>query len=300
MKHPRLLRTALISSLMVFTAGAASAKTLNVVTSFSILADVVENVGGDHVDVTNLVGPNGDPHDYEPAPQDAIALHKADVTFLSGEGLEGWFARITKAANGAKAPVVVSKGIKTHEFDEDGKKVTDPHVWNSVGNVMIWVDNIEKALVKADPQDAAYFQKNAHDYKLILQTLDDSIRKQIAQTPKSARKILTSHDAFGYYGQAYGVQFLAPLGVSTESEASAKDVADLISQIKAEHVHIYFLENSNDSRLVQQIAKATGAKPGGELYPESLSEKNGPAATYVELMKYNTALMVQAMKEAAQ
>lgn len=300
MKPKNLLRMAVISSAMLLTAGAASAKTLNVVTSFSILADVVENVGGSHVKVTNLVDRNGDPHDYEPAPQDAIAIHNADVTFLSGEGLEGWFARITRAANGAKPPVVVSTGIKTHEFDEDGKQVTDPHVWNDAGNVMIWVDNIEKALVAADPQDAAYFRKNATDYKVVLQALDDSIRKQIAQTPKSARKILTSHDAFGYYGQAYGVQFLAPLGVSTESEASAKDIADLISQIKAEHVRVYFLENSNDSRLVKQIAAATGAKPGGELYPESLSEKEGPAATYVQLMKYNTALMVQAMKDSGQ
>ncbi|AUG53743.1 metal ABC transporter solute-binding protein, Zn/Mn family [Thalassospira marina] len=300
MKHPHLLRTALVSSLMLFTAGAASAKTLNVVTSFSILADVVENVGGDHVKVTNLVGADGDPHDYEPAPQDAIAIHNADVTFLSGEGLEGWFARITKAANGAKAPVVVSDGIKTHEFEEDGEKTTDPHVWNSVANVMIWVDNIKKALIAADPEDAAYFNKNAADYSTVLQALDDNIRHQIAQTPKSARKILTSHDAFGYYGQAYGVSFLSPLGVSTESEASAKDVADLISQIKSENVHIYFLENSNDSRLVRQIAKATGANPGGELYPESLSDSSGPAPTYVELMKYNTALMVQAMNGSTQ
>jgi zinc/manganese transport system substrate-binding protein len=295
MKYRHLLCSALASSLLAFSAGAASAKTLNVVTSFTILADVVENIGGDHVKVINLVGPNGDPHDYEPAPQDAIAIHNADVTFLSGEGLESWFARITRAANGAKPPVVVSKGIQTHQFDEDGKKVTDPHVWNSVANVMVWVDNIKKALIAADPLDAAYFSKNAAEYDLVLQQLNQNIHNEIDSTPASARKILTSHDAFGYYGQAYHVSFLAPLGVSTETEASAKDVADLISQIKSENVHIYFLENSNDSRLVKQIALATGAQPGGELYPESLSGPSGPTPTYVEMMKYNTALMVKAM-----
>ncbi|MCQ8782924.1 zinc ABC transporter substrate-binding protein [Aurantimonas sp. CSK15Z-1] len=274
--------------LSLMMGASASAKTLDVVASFTVLADVVKNVGGEHVEVKSLVPANGDPHDYEPTPDDAKALKAADATFVSGEGLEGWFQRLAKAAGSSKTPIVVSEGIKTHEMDEDGETVTDPHVWNSAANVMIWVDNIEKALVAADPEDAADISKSADAYRAKLKDLDASIKKAIGAVPKDKRKVLTSHDAFGYYGREYGVTFLAPLGVSTETEASAADVAQLIDQIKEEGVKVYFLENSNDSRLVKQVAGATGAVAGGELYPEALSPADGPAPTYLAMMRYNT------------
>lgn len=273
----------------------AQAETIDVVASFSVLGDVVQNVGGEHVHVTNLVPANGDPHEYEPSPEDAKAVKNAAATFLSGEGLETWFERLAKAAGASKAPVVVSEGIKTHEFDEDGETVTDPHVWNSAANVLIWVDNIEAALVAADPEDAADIKASAEAYRVKLRSLDAEIKAAFAPIPRDSRKVLTSHDAFGYYGAEYDVSFLSPLGVSTETEASAADVAELIDQIKAEGVKVYFLENSNDSRLVQQIASATGAKAGGELYPESLSEADGPAPTYLDLMEYNTRQIVAAI-----
>lgn len=288
----------LISACTAFTwlpLAQASAKTVHVVTSFTVLQDVVQNVGGTHVDVKSLVPANGDPHEYEPSPADAIAVKNADVTFLSGEGLETWFARLAKASGAPHAPVMVSAGIKTHQFNEDGHEVTDPHVWNNVANVMVWVSNIEQALSKADPDDAAIFRHNADQYRKQLQTLDSLIRADIATVPKANRHVLTSHDAFGYYQQAYGIRFLSPLGLSTEHEASAADVAALISQIRQEKIRVYFLENSNDSRLVKQIANATGAVAGGELYPEALSDKKGPAGTYVQLMTFNTRQMVQAM-----
>jgi len=277
-------------------AGPAAAQTINVVTSFSVLGDVVKNVGGEHVRVTNLVPPNGDPHEFEPSPDNVRAVQGAAVTFLSGEGLEGWFERLAKASGSAQAAVVVSEGIKTHSMEEDGKTVTDPHVWNSVPNVLIWVSNIEAALAKADPADAKAFATNAASYSAKLKALDADIRAQLADVPREQRKVLTSHDAFGYYGEAYGVDFLSPLGVSTETEASAADVAKLIDEIKQEGIKVYFIENSNDGRLVKQIADATGAQPGGELYPESLSDASGPVPSYVELMQFNTAQIVSAIK----
>ena len=218
-------------------------------------------------------------------------------TFLSGEGLEGWFKRLAKAAGSGVDPVVVSKGIETHTFDEDGKTVTDPHVWNSAANVLVWVDNIEKALIKADPEDAKAIHASADAYRKQLEDVDAAIKAAVAKVPEAKRKVLTSHDAFGYYGKEYGVTFLAPLGVSTETEASAADVAELIDQIKKEGVKVYFLENSNDSRLVKQVANATGATAGGELYPEALSEADGPAPTYLKMMQYNTDQIVAAISK---
>ena len=276
---------------------AAQAKTIDVVASFSVLADVVRNVGGDHVNVRSLVPPNGDPHDFEPSPDDAGAVKAAAVTFLSGEGLETWFERLAKASGSTQKPVVVSAGIKTHAMEEDGQTVTDPHVWNSAANVLVWVDNIESALVAADPEDAADIHASADAYRGKLQALDSEIKAEIGAVPVERRKVLTSHDAFGYFGSEYGVTFLSPLGLSTETEASAADVAELIDQIKAEGVKVYFIENSNDSRLVKQIADATGARAGGELYPEALSAADGPTPDYMDLMRYNTRQIVAAISK---
>ncbi|CCB66955.1 metal ABC transporter substrate-binding protein [Hyphomicrobium sp. MC1] len=275
------------SSVAAGFSAAASAKTLNTVASFTVLADVVKQVGGDHVNVKSLVPPNGDPHEFEPSPDDAKSLKEADITFISGEGLEGWFEKLVTASGYNGKPIVVSNGIKTRTMEEDGKTVTDPHVWNSPVNVKVWVVNIEKALASADPSDAADFKANAKVYSEKLDALNTYAKSVLETVPKDRRKILTSHDAFGYFGREYGVTFLSPIGLSTETEASAADVAKLIDQIKAEKVKTYFFENSNDSRLVKQIAKATGAQPGGELYVESLSKADGPAPTYAKMFHYN-------------
>lgn len=290
-----LIALAGATSLALGMTSVASAKTIDVVASFTVLADVVQNVGGDHVKVKSLVPANGDPHDYEPSPADAKAVKEADATFVSGLGLENWFERLAKASGSQMAPVVVSNGINTHEMDEDGETIVDPHVWNSAANVLVWVDNIENALLEADPEDAADIKASASAYRETLKKLDADIKADIDAVPVENRKVLTSHDAFGYYGEEYGVSFLSPLGLSTETEASAADVAELIDQIKSEKVKVYFIENSNDARLVKQIANATGAEPGGELYPEALSEEGGPAPTYVDLMKYNTSQIVSAI-----
>ncbi|MCQ1569859.1 metal ABC transporter substrate-binding protein [Neorhizobium galegae] len=295
----RLLLSAAIPALMAFSAVPAFADTLKVVASFTVLGDVVSQVGGKHVKVTNLVGPNGDPHEFEPSPTDARNLKAAQVAFVSGEGLEGWMDRLITASGYKGKPVVVSEGVNTRTMDEDGKTVTDPHVWNSPVNVKVWVANIEKALSEADPADASAFKANAEAYLQKLDAMNAYAHSKFDAVPADRRKVLTSHDAFGYFGREYNVSFLAPLGLSTETEASAADVAKLIEQIKAEGVKTYFLENSNDPRLVKQIAKATAAQPGGELYVESLSDAKGPAPTYEKMFRYNVDQIAAAMAKSS-
>ncbi len=280
----------------LFASPLALAKTVEAVASFTVLADIVKEVGGDHVQVKSLVGPNGDPHTFEPTPQDSQSLAKADVVFVSGLGMEGWMDRLI-SASGYKGKVIVSStGVSTHQMEEDGATVTDPHAWNSIYNGTIYATNVMNALIAADPEDAAYFRQQGSAYISQLNKLDQWAQKTFAAIPQQKRKVLTSHDAFGYFGQRYGVKFLAPVGLSTEAEASASDVAALIKQIKAEKIHTYFIENQTDPRLVKQIATETGAKSGGELYPEALSEKDGPAATYVAAFKHNVEAISQSMK----
>ena len=274
----------------------AAAKTVKVVASFTVLADMARQVGADHVVVVSMVPPNGDPHEYEPTPDDARNLKSADVVFTSGLGLEGWFARLTKASGYAGKPVVASDGIRTRKMEEDGKTITDPHAWNSIPNAEVYVGNIEKALAAADPEDAVAFASNAKTYDAKLKALDVYAHAQVDGVPKNERKVLTTHDALSYFGAAYGVSFLSPLGFSTEKEPSAAQVAKVIGQIKAEHVHAYFFENSNDPRLVKQIGDATSARPGGELFVEALSKPGGPAATYADMFKYNVDTLVAGMK----
>ncbi len=282
-------------SALLGAASLAEARTLKVVASFGILADVVKNVGGDKVDVVSLVPTGGDPHEFEPTPADAKNLSGADIVFVSGLGFEGWMGRLVTASGYKGDPVVVSQGISGRKMEEDGKTVTDPHVWNSAANVVIWIGNIEKALISADPDDAQVFRDNTDRYAKEVTSLDLYARKAINAVPKDRRKVLTSHDALGYFGRTYGVKFLSPVGVSTEAEASAGDVAKLIDQIKQENVKVYFFENSNDPRVVRQIADATGAHPGGELYVEALSPADGPAPNYLAMFKHNVDLLVAGM-----
>lgn len=291
---PKMLLAAVFA--LSSMAGLAQAKPIEAVASFTVLADMVQNVGGDHVHVTSLIGPNGDPHAYEPTPNDAQALKRANLVFVSGLHLEGWLDRLIKASGYQGQPVVLSNGIKTRSMEEDGKRITDPHAWNSAANGVVYVRNIISALQKADPANASDYQAKGEQYIQQLEQLDAYARAQVQAIPSGKRKVLTSHDAFGYFGDAYGVTFLSPLGFSTETEASASDVAKLIKQIKQEHVSTYFFENSSDPRLVKQIADASGAQPGGELYVESLSPADGPAPTYAQMFRYNVDKLTAAMK----
>jgi zinc/manganese transport system substrate-binding protein len=266
---------------------------VSVVASFSILGDFVRNVGGDRVSVTTLVGPDGDVHVYTPAPADARKVAEAKLLIVNGLGLEGWLPRLLQSS-GSKAPIVIAtKGIAPLEAGSDA----DPHAWQSVANAKIYVANISDALAAADPADAEVFRENAKAYSTKLDDLDREVREALARIPPDRRKVISTHGAFGYLAAAYGVQFIAPLGVSTESEASARDIARIITQIKTEKIPAVFLENISDPRLIRRIAAETGARVGGTLYSDSLTGEKGAAPTYIELVRHNIKALTSALAD---
>jgi zinc/manganese transport system substrate-binding protein len=275
----------------------SAAEKLKAIASFSILADLVREVGGDHVEVTAIVGPDGDAHVFEPSPQDAKAIADARLVVINGLGLEGWMARLIQSS-GTKAPVVVaSKGVRPLQGEGEDKGKPDPHAWQSIANAKIYVANIRDGLLAADPADKADFEANAKTYLGKLDQLEAEVKAAIASIPPKNRKIITTHDAFGYFGRAYGMSFIAPQGVSTETEPSAKDVAKIIRQVKAQRVPAVFLENISDDRLMQQIARETGAKIGDKLYSDALSKPGAGAATYIDMMHNNIAAFTKALRE---
>lgn len=276
---------------------------LKVVATFSILGDFVKVVGGDRVQVTSLVGPNGDAHVYAPTPTDAKTVADAKVVFVNGLGFEGWMTRLVKASGTKATMVTATKGIKPRqmahtggkEHDHDHEHGTDPHAWQSVANAKIYVANVRDALVKADPAGKSAYESNATAYLAKLDALDKEVRDEIAKIPADRRKIITTHDAFGYFKQAYGLDFIAPQGVSTESEVSAKDLAAIIAQIKKQKIPAVFLENVTDPRLLTRISEETGAKIGGTLYSDALTDEKGPAPTYMDMMRHNIKTLSAAL-----
>jgi len=264
---------------------------LNVVASFSILGDLAKNVGGDHVSVTTLVGPNGDVHVYTPAPADAKKVADAKVLVINGLGLEGWLPRLLQASGGRAPTVIATKGIAPLKLGSGA----DPHAWQSVVNAKIYVANIRDALVAADPADAEVFRNQAQTYLAKLDALDREVGEAVARIPQDHRKVISTHDAFGYFAAAYGIAFIAPEGVSTESEASARDIAGIISQIKASKIPAVFLENISDPRLMQRITAESGARIGGTLYSDSLTDEKGESPTYIDMVRHNIKALTSAL-----
>jgi zinc/manganese transport system substrate-binding protein len=265
---------------------------VNVVASFSILGDFVGNVGGDRVDVTTLVGPNGDVHVYTPPPADARKIAEAKLLVVNGLGLEGWLPRLVQSSGGKATIVEASNDIKPLQVGA----AADPHAWQSVANAKIYVANIRDALDTADPAGAATYQANAQNYLAKLDVLDHEVREAVSQIPQSRRKVISTHRAFGYFAAAYGIEFIAPLGVSTESEPSARDIAGIIKQIKIEAIPAIFLENISDDRLMRRISAETGAHIGGTLYSDSLTDEKGEAPTYIDMVRHNIKALTSALK----
>jgi zinc/manganese transport system substrate-binding protein len=288
------------AALLFWQAPVAAQEKLKVVATFSILADFVKNVGGDRVAVTALVGPNGDAHVYQPSPGDAKMLGEAKVVFTNGLGFEGWMARLVKAS-GTKAPMIVAtKGVKPRKAagghgHGHGHDDADPHAWQSVANAKLYVANIRDALTASDPAGKASYETNASTYLAKLDALDAEVKAAIAAIPADRRKIITTHNAFGYFGTTYGVTFIAPQGVSTESEVSAKDVARIITQIKKQKIPAVFIENVTDKRLLERIAAESGARVGGTLYSDALTDEKGPAPTYLDMMRHNVRQLAVAL-----
>jgi len=276
---------------------AATAKPLRVVASFTILADMAQRIGGDRVDVVTLVGPDGDAHTFEPTPRDAKAVAEADILIVNGLGFEGWMDRLAKAADFRGRIVVASAGVQAHDMEEDGRRQLDPHAWQDIANGRRYVANIAAGFGAASPSDAAFFKANGDGYSAELEELDRWVRAEIGAVPKPERKVITSHDAFGYFGTAYGVEFLAPEGLSTEAEATPLDLAKLIRQAKATGIKAIFLENMSDPRLVERLAQEAGIALGGTLYVDSLSKSDGPAPTYVAMFRHNVPMIREAMSK---
>jgi zinc/manganese transport system substrate-binding protein len=296
----RMLLMGALAAFVVTPAAAQDTRPpkLKAVATTSIIADLAGNIGGDRVDVKALVGPNGDAHVYSPTPGDAKEVAGATIVFVNGLGLEGWLPRLI-TASGTKAPtVVVTKGItplRMADEDHPGKMVTDPHAWQSIADAKIYVANIRDGLDAVDPAGKAAYDANAQAYLVKLDELENEVRTAIATIPADRRKIITTHDAFGYFGAAYGMSFIAPEGVSTESEPSAKDVARIIRQIKKQKIPAVFLENVSDPRLMEQIARETGAAIGSRVYSDALSEPSGPAGTYIDMMRHNVREFAKAL-----
>jgi len=266
---------------------------LNVVASFSILGDFVRNVGGDRVSVTTLVGPNGDVHVYTPAPADAKKIADARLVIVNGLGLEGWLPRLVQSSGSKAVIVTATDGIAPLKIGV----TADPHAWQSVVDAKIYIANIRDALDAADPAAAAAFDTNAQGYLVKLDALDREVREAVAKISPGRRKVISTHSAFGYFAAAYGIEFVAPLGVSTESEASARDIAGIITQIRNSKIPAVFLENISDDRLIQRISAETGARIGGTLFSDSLSDEKGDAPTYIDMVRHNIKALTRALAD---
>jgi zinc/manganese transport system substrate-binding protein len=280
-------------ALIAVIAPARAQDRLNVVASFSILGDFVRNVGGDRVSVTTLVGADSDAHVYSPTPADAKRIADAKLVFVNGLGFEGWLPRLVKSAGGKATIVTATAGITPLRSGS----AADPHAWQSIANAKIYVANIREALAAADPANAETFKANASRYLADLDALDREVRAAVAQIPESRRKVISTHGAFGYFAAAYGVAFIAPVGVSTESEASARDVARIITQIRTAKIPAVFLENISDPRLIRRISAETGARVGGTLYSDSLTGEKGDSPTYIAMVRHNIKALTSALSQ---
>jgi zinc/manganese transport system substrate-binding protein len=294
MRHLRAL-LAVIALAGALIAPARADDRIKVVATFTILADFARNVGGDRVEVTTLVGPNADAHVYTPSPADAKMVAAARLMIVNGLGLEGWLSRLLKSSGGNATMLVATKGIAPLKGHDDHHGAADPHAWQSVTNAKIYVGNIRDALVSVDPAGAADYRANAEVYLAKLDALDREVRAAVAQIPAARRKVISTHDAFGYFAAAYGVAFVAPQGVSTDSEPSARNIAAIVKQIRQEKIPAVFLENISDPRLVRRIAAETKASIGGTLYSDSLTDEKGDAPTYIDMVRHNIKTLIGAL-----
>ncbi len=282
-----------------FNAMGATAETLPVVASFSILGDLVQVVGGDRVKVTTLVGPDQDAHAFEPKPVDARAIVAARLFVINGLNFEPWAQKLAQSASYPGPTLVASQGIRPRTLPGEpghAQKQTDPHAWQDPTNVIMYVRNITKSLSSVDPEGASSYQKNSDLYIRQLTELDQLAQQQVAAIPASKRQVITSHDAFGYLGARYQIRFLAPQGLNADTEPSAKAVAQLIRQIKREQIRAVFVENMRNPKLLAQIAQDSGVTLGPKLYVDALSGPAGPGPSYLKMMHQNITALVAGMR----
>ncbi|MFP6849229.1 MAG: metal ABC transporter substrate-binding protein [Pseudomonas sp.] len=289
------MRKLLVFCTLLLSFSVSAAERIKVVTSFSILADITRNIGGDYIELSNIVGPDGDAHVYEVTPKDARKVQDANLIIENGLHFEPWLDRLVASTETAATVIKASNGVIPRSLEEDGETIPDPHAWNNLANATIYAANITKALMEADRAHAAQYQHNHDVYLKKIKALLVHVDKTFHNLPAGNRRIVTSHDAFGYMGQAYGIQFIAPQGLSTEREPSAAEVAALIRQIRQDKIKAVFVENIKDARLLKQIAEESGAHIGGTLYSDALAAE-GPASTYLGLYKSNVDTLDKALR----
>jgi zinc/manganese transport system substrate-binding protein len=289
-------RRLMLAGVALSPVSAYAAAPLSVVASFSITADIARQAGGDLVRVTSLVPPDADAHVYQPTAADSRALGAASVLIENGLGFEGWLARLGTAVGFKGVRVVASDGVVPRTMLEGSTTFIDPHAWQDPRNGMIYARNIAAGFASVDPANAAIWRANAARYAAELQRTDEWIAEQFAPIPPELRRIITTHDAFGYYGARYGIEFLAAEGLSTDAEPSASAIAALVAQIRREKAKSVFLENMTDPRLAKMLARETGAVLSGPLCSDALSRPGGPAPDYVTMLRYNTTLFARALR----
>lgn len=300
----RLGLIALASCLVWPAVASANTAPIRVVATFSILADMVREVGGDLVQVTSLVGPDADAHVFKPSPADARALAQADLVVMNGLGYEGWMDRLIRSSGYKGKPVVATRGIKPLKASDKGHGHghghshghDDPHAWQDIANARIYVVNIRDALLAKRPENAPDIQARADGYIKRIEALDRDARARLADVPAAERRVIVAHSAFEYFARAYGVTFLSAHGWTTEQEPSASTVAALIREVRNKKVRAVFLENLADPRLMQRIAQESGARLGGTLYSDALSRPGTQADTYLKMMAHNVDALVSALK----
>ena len=283
-----------VAAITVVMSASPSWAKLNVVASFSILGDMVSEVAGNKANVTTIVGPDADAHLYQPNTSDAIAVTEADLIFVNGMGFETWSAQLIETSGTNAAVAVATAGITPLLVEGE----VDPHAWNALTNGIIYVNNIEAALSAASPADAATFKANADAYRAKLDALHNRALADIAKLPQNKRVVVTAHDAFGYLANAYGLTFLAPQGIDTEAEPSAKELADLISFLNEEGAGALFVENTSNGDSIAQISRETGIKIGGRIYSDALSVKGSPATSYLAMFTHNLELLTETLAAA--
>jgi zinc/manganese transport system substrate-binding protein len=293
---PRRALLAGATAYALLGSSAHAADTLPVVASFSILGDLVKVVGGERVSVTTLVGPDEDAHVFEPKPSDAKAIAQSKLLVVNGLGFEPWATKLARAAAYKGMTVVASQGVKGRTMaDEHGHAEGDPHAWQNPLNVVLYVHNIAAALAQADPDGASLFKGRADAYANELLALDAWAKTQFAGIPPNKRKVITSHDAFGYFAAQYQITFLAPQGISTEAEPSAKGVAKLIRQIQREKIRAVFVENMGNPKLIAQLSRDAGVTLGAALYADALSVPGQAGATYLDMVRHNVRALAAGM-----
>ena len=292
-------RIALAIATLILSTVALAADKIPVVASFSILGDLVTIVGGERVSVRPLVGPDQDAHVFEPQPVDLKAVAQARLVVFNGLGFEGWMERLIKSSGFKGTTLIASRGIKPRQMADDeqpGKRVADPHAWQDPRHTINYVRNIAAALTRLDPAGEAVYRENSRKYIDELTALDSWAQAQYASIPAARRRLITSHDAFGYHSNRYGIRFLAPQGISSEDEPSAREMATLIRQIRKEQIKALFMENMSNPKILDQLAREAAVVPAGKLYADSLSKTGGPAPSYLKMMRYNVETILNGLR----